>query len=295
MFAQVNGTRLYHRIRGRGTPMLMMHGGLGLDHTYFLPWFDRLCGEMEIIFYDHRGNGRSAGPEGLAGVTHDTWIADADGLRRERGHDRIILFGHSYGGALALEYALKYGDHLAGLILCCTAPAFDYIDVILENARARGTAEQLEALGAVMNGTVTDDAQWRKMWMTYLPLYFKDYDPAVGAAMDERTVYRIAPQNHANTFCLPSFNVLDRLRKITAPTLILSGKEDWITPHAQAGERIQAGLPHAESVLFENSGHFPFIEETDLFMKRIADWAAGLDNSGRRPCVAGPVRAGAVS
>ncbi len=285
MYARVNGTRLYFQVRGQGIPMLMMHGGPGLDHTYFLPWFDALCSHMELIYYDHRGNGRSERPDSMAGISHDTWIADADALRARLGHDRIILFGHSYGGGLALEYALKYGDRLAGLVLCCTAPVFDYVDVILENAKARGTSEQLRALEAVLSGTLQDDAEWRKIWMTYLPLYFKEYDPAVGAAMDRKMVYRVAAQNHANTHCVPLFNTLDQLRKIETPTLVISGREDWITPPAKAGERIHAGLPNSESVVFEESGHFPFIEETGRFMQLISDWVAGLGTAAGKHCV----------
>jgi proline iminopeptidase len=277
MFAVVNGTRLFYQTEGQGTPMLMMHGGPGLDHTYFLPWFDPLCSQMELTYYDHRANGRSERPKSMAGITHDTWVADADALRANLGYDRIILFGHSYGGGLALEYALKYGDHLAGLVLCCTAPKFDYLDIILGNAQARGTPEQLEALNAVLSGTITEDAEWRKMWMTYLPLYFKKYDPAIGKAMDSRTVYSVAAQNHANACCLPAFDTLEDLNKITTPTLVISGREDWITPPAQAGERIHAALPNSESVIFEESGHFPFIEETGPFMRLIADWVNGLD------------------
>ncbi len=278
MYASVNGTRLYFRTRGQGTPMLMMHGGPGLDHTYFLPWFDALCSEMELIYYDHRWNGRSGRPENAAGTSHDTWIDDADALRARLGHDRIILFGHSYGGALALEYALKYGDRLSGLVLCCTAPAFDYLDAVLENAMARGTPEQLSALQAVLSGTVEGDAEWREKWMTYLPLYFKRYDPAVGAAMDRETVYSIAAQNNETLNRLPSFNVLDRLGAITTPTLIISGREDLITPPAHTGERIHTALPNSKWVVFEESGHFPFIEETGPFMQTLLDWISGLDH-----------------
>jgi proline iminopeptidase len=224
-------------------------------------------------------------PQSMAEVSHDTWTTDADALRARLGHDRIILFGHSYGGGLALEYALKYGDRLAGLVLCCTAPVFDYVDVILENAKARGTSEQLRALEAVLSGTLQEDAEWRKMWMTYLPLYFKEYDPAVGAAMDRKMVYRVATQNRANTHCVPLFNTLDQLRKIETPTLVISGREDWITPPAQAGDRIHAGLPNSESVVFEESGHFPFIEETGRFMQLISDWVAGLGTATGKHCV----------
>ena len=285
MYARVNGTRLYFQVRGQGIPMLMMHGGLGLDHTYFLPWFDPLCAQMEIIYYDHRGNGRSERPQSMVGISHDTWIADADALCSHLGFEQIILFGHSYGGALALEYALKYRDRLAGVVLCCTAPTFDFLDVILDNAQARGTAEQLEALEKLLSGAVHEDAEWQKMWMTYLPLYFKEYDPAVGSAMDRQTVYSVAAQNHANAHCLPLFNALNQLRKIETPTLIISGREDWITPPVQAGERIHARLPNSESVVFEESGHFPFIEETGPFMQLISDWVAGLGTTTGKHCV----------
>jgi proline iminopeptidase len=291
MFAAVNGTRLFYQTRGQGTPMLLMHGGLGLDHTYFLPWFDPLCARMELVYYDHRMNGRSERPKDPSGITHQTWIADADALREALGYDRIILFGHSYGGALALEYALEYGDRLAGLILCCTAPKFDYLDIILENANARGTAAQLKAIDAVLSGTVTEDADWRKMWMTYLPLYFKDYDPAIGAAMDRQTIYSAAAQNHANACCLPSFDTLGDLSRITTPTLVISGREDWITPPAQAWERIHAGMPNSESFVFEESGHFPFIEETNRFMKLVGSWTAGLRDATGRHLVPNPVQA----
>lgn len=285
MYARVNDTCLYCAVRGQGVPMMMMHGGPGLDHSYFLPWFDALCSHMELVYYDHRGNGLSERPDSLAGISHDTWVEDADALRAHLGHDRIILFGHSYGGALALEYALKHGDRLAGLVLCCTAPTFDYLDVVLQNARAKGTPKQLSALKTVLSGTLREDAEWRKMWMTYLPLYFKRYDPAVGAAMDRKMTYSVAAQNHANAHCLPSFNTVDRLGRIETPTLVISGREDWITPHAQAGGRIQAGLPHAEAVVFGESGHFPFIEETGPFMQLISDWVAGLGTAKEKTCV----------
>ncbi len=256
--------------------MLMMHGGLGLDHTYFQPWFDPLCSGTEIIYYDHRGNGRSDRPPNMDGINHGTWIADADALRARLGHDRIILFGHSYGGALALEYALQYGEHLAGLILCCTAPVFDYMDIILANAEARGTPDQLEALMRVLGNAVKDDADWRKAWMTYLPLYFNAYDPAVGASMDRDMIYSAAAVKHVTAHCVPAYNVLDQLGGITTPTLVICGRDDWITPPAQAGERLYAGLPNAEMVFLEASGHFPFIEERDACLEAIAGWIGRL-------------------
>jgi proline iminopeptidase len=276
MFAQVNGTELYYHTHGQGRPMLLMHGGLGLDHTAMPPTFDALGDEYTLIYYDHRGNGRSARPASFDGITHDTWADDADALRAQLGYDRIIVFGHSYGGFLAQEYALRYGDHLAGLILCCTAPAIDYMDVVQANALARGTPAQLAALTVAFSRPLADETEWRATWRTLMPLYFKHYDPQVGAAMDAATIYSAAAWNHVNANCLPVFNTLARLGEIDVPTLVISGAVDWITPPAQGGERLRAGIPNAELVVFEESGHWPFLEESERFQQVVRDWVSRL-------------------
>ena len=106
MIADVGDTRLFYQTAGNGSPILLMHGGLGLDHTCFLPWLEPLADDRtQLIFYDHRGNGRSERPADWNAVTHLTWADDADALRAHLGHERVVALGHSYGGFLALEYA----------------------------------------------------------------------------------------------------------------------------------------------------------------------------------------------
>src|SRR5579864_9005276 len=110
-----------------------MHGGLGLDHTYFRPSLDSLArseGHPQIIYYDHRGGGRSR-REPLDGVTHATWAGDADALRAHLGHERVVLLGHSYGDYLALDYVLAHPERVAALILVSTAPVLDYLPVVV--------------------------------------------------------------------------------------------------------------------------------------------------------------------
>src|SRR5512139_2027697 len=98
MYAQLNDLQIFFERLGRGQPMLMMHGGPGLDHTIFRPWLDPLGEQVKLIYYDHRGNGRSTRPATMEHVTHETWAVDADMLRSYLGFEKIILFGHSYGG-----------------------------------------------------------------------------------------------------------------------------------------------------------------------------------------------------
>ena len=276
MYAQINDSQIFFKRLGKGLPMLVMHGGPGLDHTIFRPWLDKLGEQVELIYYDHRGNGRSTRPTSMENITHETWAADADALRTYLGFEKIILFGHSYGGYLAQEYAVRFGQHLAGLILCNTGPAFDYMPIVQANAAARGTPEALAALDEVFAQNKNDDSYLRSLWMRILPLYFKHYDPQIGRAMDEATSYSAAAWNQAKANCLPKFNTLSRLKEIMAPTLILGGADDWLTP-AEQSRRMHAELLNSELVIFEDSGHFPYIEETDKFIATVKNWLAKLD------------------
>ncbi len=276
MRACINGAEIYYEKVGKGIPIMLMHGGLGLDHTYFQPWLKALANKATLIFFDHRGNGLSDRPDSFDGITHQTWIEDADALREYLGYDQIVLLGHSYGGFLAQDYALRFGQNLLGLVLCCTAPVFDYPDVIWENAKARATPEQLATIDKLFSRPIADDEEARRYWRLLLPLYFYGsnalYDPALGTMIDAYTVYSAAASNHGNFVTLPEFNALPRLGEINVPTLVISGSDDWVTPLVQGGKCIHDAIPSSQLVVFEKSGHWPFIEEKAYFRQVFTDW-----------------------
>lgn len=276
MHATVSGTDLYYTTHGQGPPMLVMHGGLGLDHTYFRPWLDVLGKHLELVYYDHRGNGRSSRPERWQDLDCETWVDDADALRADLGYERILLLGHSYGGFLAQEYALRFGDRLAGLILCSTGPAQDYPEVILANAEARATPEQARVVEEVFSAPVPGDAQLKQAMESVLPLYFHDYQASFGVALIEGIEYSAEAFNRFFFDCVPAFNTLGRLHEIAAPTLVLGGRSDWIVPPAFGPERLHAGLPDSELVIFERSGHFPFVEQQPEFAAAVEGWITRL-------------------
>ncbi len=254
-------------------PLMLMHGGMGFDHTYFRPWLDPLAKKFQLIFYDHRGNGRSAPLDDFAGVDQGAWADDADALRRHLGHEKIILLGHSAGAFAAQEYALRYGDHLAGLVLCSAAPVIDYPNVIMANAQARTTPEQLRTVGKLFSSPFISNDEMRADIEMLLPLYFKNYDPEIGWRMAKDMQFSCDAFNHFSAVCVPAMNFLPRLHEISVPTLVISGRHDWIMPLAEGGERLHAGIAKSELAIFEQSGHFPFIEEWELFIKTISEWA----------------------
>ena len=275
MIATVNGVDLFYETVGQGRPIIFMHGGLGLDHAYFRPWLDPLADHYQLIFFDTSGNGRSPRPNGFEGVSHETWVEEADALRAHLGLERIILFGHSYGSFLSMEYAIRHADRLDGLILADAAPALDYPEIVVGNAQKRGTPEQVTTVIEALTSPADSDGAFRKIWNTIAPLYYHHFDSEIAADIDRRTHYSAGGFNHAFGVCVPLYNVESRLDEIPTRTLILTGREDWITPPEQ-GERINSRLSDSELVIFEQSGHFPFIEEQTAFLRVVRTWLSDL-------------------
>ncbi len=180
-----DGTELFFVEVGTGLPCLVMHGGLGWDHTYMHPWLDPLGDKMHLVYYDHRGNGRSGRPP-VETLTHAQFSADAEALRRHLGFDRVAVMGHSYGGFIALEYALRYPRHLSHLILVGTAPALDYLDEVMANARRRGATPEVVAAFEMVPDT--DEAMARRARLI-APLYFHSFDPGLVDRILAHTVF----------------------------------------------------------------------------------------------------------
>ena len=255
----VDGDALFHETCGSGPDLLVLHGGPGLDHTCYRPWLDPLADRARLVFVDLRGNGRSP-PLPAEAPPYHTWIDDVERLRGSLGSSRVLLFGHSSGGFIAQEYALRCPDAVAGLILCATAPVFDFGDVILRNATARATPTQLDSLLRVFSGALRTDDELRDAYLDLLPLYFHGTHSSIQRAAFERTRFRVAPFTYAVSFWFPRFDVRDRLREIKVPTLILAGADDFMMPLAEGSRRIAAEIPAAELVVFDQSGHCPFID-----------------------------------
>jgi len=266
--AHVNGTELFYQEHGDGIPCLVMHGGLGMDHTYLQPTLDPLGDCLRLVYYDHRGNGRSA-RHSKSDLSLGQWIADADALRSHLGVERIAVLGHSFGGCIGLEYALGSPSRVSHLILVDTAPALNYWGEVDVNIAERDPSE---AARTAWQSPPTDDAGMGR-WLADVGelCVHPQSDPAFLANLMSRTIFDHVAWARSVEVFNQDYNVTARLGEISVPTLILVGRKDFVCPPSQAAI-IQDGIVDSEMAVFEGSGHFPFVEEPDAFFSTVRAW-----------------------
>ncbi len=266
--AQFKDLDLFFSESGEGPPCLVMHGGLGYDHSYLSPGLDVLGDRLHLIYYDHRCNGRS-GRQPLETLTFAQMADDADTLRAQLGHGTVSVIAHSTTGcAVALEYALRHPQRLAHLILMCAAPRFNPADPALgERLACKGmTPEMAEAFARAGKS----DAAFRHYAEIAGPLYHHAYDDERYRHQIGRIVYNAAAM--ARSFELAAtWNIVDRLAAIAAPSLLIGGASDPFSPPEDSA-LLQRGIPGAELVILDRSGHFPWMEQPEEFAAAIKAW-----------------------
>lgn len=261
MFATVEGARVFFDTVGshlepaagkmdERPTLIVLHGGPGFDHSPMRPYFDRYADTHQVIYLDHRGNGRSTGaPDSW---TLRQWGMDVKALCDGLGIEKPVVFGVSFGGMVAMSYAIQFPDHPAKLILSSTAAKLDLAATyaIMEakgGAHARAVAERVF--------TTADDAAMEEYRSVCIPLYNTTADPEAAAARD-RAIIRHEVARH---FFLGEMRVMDQLpglARIACPTLILAGRHDPITP-VPCSEDMAAAIPGglAQLLVFDNAGH----------------------------------------
>ncbi|PZG42991.1 hydrolase [Spongiactinospora gelatinilytica] len=270
----INGNELNVEVLGGerpGAPTLIAHHGAPGLGSLAEPraTFGRLADAYRVIVFDARGSGAS---EGREPYTHEQWVADVDGLREWAGAERIVMAGGSYGGFIAMEYAIAHPERVSALVLRDTAADNSNQELALANALASArVAIDRAKLDRIMSGTVRDDDDLRDCWREILPLYDHDYDPAKVGERVDATPYRYRTHNHAFAVNQPNYDIKHLLLRITAPALVTVGRHDWITP-VSCSETIAGLIPDAKLVVFENSGHSPQVEEAGLFEATVRDF-----------------------
>jgi 3-oxoadipate enol-lactonase len=250
---------IFYVEEGEGFPVVLIHGLAG-DHRAWLPQIAVLKDRHRVIAFDNPGSGGSSDVTDLS-TTEDlarATLSMMDSIDIDRAH----VIGRSMGGAIAQHTALLAPDRVHTLTLASSFAKFDPVGTrVLSNMR-----EILE-----WRDNWTDWAR-HSTWAFFSPKSYNEQPEAVAnmqAIIGDETRSKISYVN-LNKACL-EHDTLDRLSEITCPTLIMAGAADPVCS-LTATRWMQEGIPHAETVIFENSSHFFLIEEADKAMFTIEDW-----------------------
>lgn len=279
MRATIRDTEIYFDVEGMGLvpdgPRMkekpvafLIHGGPGADHTSYKPTFSPLSQRMQLVYFDHRGQGRSQRGN-LSTYTLDNNVEDMEALRQYLGLGKIVVIGGSYGGMVALTYASRYPDQVSHLIVIATVPDFRFLQRAKAILAERGTEEQQAIAQFLWDGTFRDEAHLHEYFRIMGPLYSRTFDPNSSQSNWRRSILSPDAINVAFGGFLRTYDVRDQLHKITAPTLVIGARHDWICP-PEFSEEIAARIPNADLRIFEESGHVIRADEPDALLAAIA-------------------------
>jgi proline iminopeptidase len=281
-FVPVGGYRLYWKSFGdpgpRGT-IVTLHGGPGATHDYLLPFVDLVAHGYRVVFYDQLGCGRSELAKDEAEYTVDRDVADLDEFRRALGIERMHLVGSSYGGMLAMAYALSHPEPLRTLTIASgladvpltvremyrlTRELPPPFPAFLDRHEARGEFQHPEYLAAV--------GEFNRRHFCRL----EPWPAEVTYTLEHTNSPKYRVMNGPNEFTITgrirNWDATPRLGEIRIPTLITVGRYDEVTP--VVAESIHRGIAGSERVLFSASSHCAFWEERSRYMETLASFLA---------------------
>jgi proline iminopeptidase len=288
-FVDAHGVLIYYAEVGHGAPLMIVHGGPGASHDYFLPYLLPLARHNRLIFIDERGSGKSEKLEDPSGYTVENMVEDVEAVRQSLKLGRISLLGHSYGGVLAQAYALKYQKNLTHLILCSTFYSTSEMNRVFQKELAsmdpqtRDKIATLEKDGLFGKGKPWERGRYTNDYMVtawgdgYFPFLYQrrpdaNYDP-IGNGVMSWDLYREMWGSHGEFIIdgnLKSVEYGDRLKSITVPTLITAGDHDECDP--VQSQEMQQKIAGSKLVILPQSGHMTFVDQPGLYLKAVGEF-----------------------
>lgn len=255
--------------------LVVVHGGFGSEHSYLLPAFDGAELPRRLVFYDQRGSLRSPAP--LASISVDQHLADLDRLRCELGLARVSLLGHSMGGLLAMMYAARHVERVAGLVLISPvlptvplprelADAQAAHDALMDDRRQRRIADELRRAG--VDGSDLSDRQrtWRsRIEFGVLNLYHAErWRDARGLG----AFVNVEAGKKAGSTLPTSWDLRSALSKVDGPITVILGDHDFVAPSVAL--ELFGRLPDCEVVVVPRAGHYVWVDQSERFRSEVS-------------------------
>jgi proline iminopeptidase len=261
------GLKLLYETQGEGPEVvIVVHGGAGNPHDYFHPMLTNLTRDAKLVFFDRRADMLAEGkPYAMASV--EEMADDVEALRQSLGVDQVTLLAHSFGGNIALNYALRHPEHLRRLILVNTS-AFveDPREAEKRIVKTLTPAELAAYSGEGGTGGANPCERVRKRYKVLYPHYFYkmipyEFDRGIYSVYFDSLAKKIALTNGGGGVDLRS-----KLSGIKVPSLVFAGRHDLVATMDQSRE-LASGLPNAKLVVMQKSAHFTIFEENYLFSR----------------------------
>jgi proline iminopeptidase len=281
----LGGASIYLREIGRGQPVIVLHGGPDFDHGYLLPDLDRLKDAFRLIYYDQRGRGRSAVHVRAEDVTLASDLDDLDKVRQHFGLKAATLLGHSWGAVLALEYAVRHPTRASHLILMNPAPVSASDVAVLRKAYREALGTDMDRQKEIMASAAYQAGDPEAVAARYR-IHFKlalkrpeDYERLM-ARMRAGFIRQgkegivkaraVEDQLYRDTWKLPAYDLLPKLRGLSIPTLVIVGDHDFIP--VEVAEHIAGAIPNAKLVKIKDCGHFTYLERASDVRNALNDF-----------------------
>jgi proline iminopeptidase len=266
--ADVHGVRLYTRRIGGGPPVVVLHGGPGAHHDYLLPQYDLLARRRTLLYYDQRGGGRSPIARDMAAGWREH-VADLEALRERWRLDRVTLLGYSWGGLLAVLYALEHPDRIGRLGLVCPAPVTaEWRTDFQRRLAARAANPWIVAARADLKASGLQERDPEKYRRTAFALSVAGYfrDPSLA---EQLTPFRVTQRTELAVWeSLGHYDLRERIRRTfpagrTPPSLVVAGAFDPLPVEAARQLAALLDTPAVELA----TGHVPHVEATQEFVR----------------------------
>ena len=271
--------RLFYEIRGEGEPVIVVHGGPGLDHRYLRPGLDVLANRHSLVYYDQRGTGRSTAKVGPETISLAAFVADIDALREALGFGRVHILTHSFGSRIGLAYARVHPERVRSLILMNPVEPGTRFNAETQRrrmaARTPADSAELADLTTSEGFAARDPATLGRVFQVAFRAAMRDPE----RVSELNLTLAPATARHGQDVAELLGNELGTidgwalLGDVEAPTLVLHGRYDL--PPVQMSTEMAQALPDGRLEVLE-SGHFPYVEDRDGLLAAVSGFLAGI-------------------
>jgi len=288
-FTSFRGYKVWYGIIGEREeqgklPLLCLHGGPGAPHDYLEPIGTIAQTGRRVIFYDQLGSGNSDHPHKPEMWAVDLFVEEIGVVRQALGLEKVHILGQSWGGMLAMEYALTKPKGLASLILADSPANMSQWISEVNRLRSQLPPEVQQTLLKHEQEGTTNDPAYQEATLVFYRRHLCRVDPwpqclqrTFEKLMQAPEVYYTmnGPSEFHVTGTLRNWNIVNRLNEIHVPTLLLSGRYDEATP--EVVETVHRGIKGSEWIIFENSSHMPHLEESERYIQVLADFLSRVE------------------